>query len=433
MKIFILLLFISLSSFSQEKLSIIAVGEAEQDKDVLSFSEIENISSAPSEIKSKLLLVRQIVLKDFSFYRFKFEIKEDNSPKESYDFSIKFKYLNGLTIDLFDVKNKNVILSKSYGTSFNTQDIRRFSHSLANDLYRGMTGKNSIFNSKIVFVTDVHSTKTLLSKELYIMDFDGERKERLTFNNSVIISPSLSPDNSKIVYSLMELQQSVSSRGRSQKVKNINLYMMDLMTRKQTLVSNKLGINSGAIFDHSGENIYLTLTTSGNADIYKMNLSTQNLTKVTSHYSDDVDPSINEDGSLMTFLSGRSGRAMIYTMDPRSVEKDVKRVSYVGQFNAAPRFSKDGKEIVFSSWVDNCFDVYKIGSNGQNLVRLTKNFGSNEEASFSPDGEFIVFTSQKVISSKMAIQNVYIMNREGEIVAQVTDNFGKITSPRWSN
>src|SRR5690606_3855694 len=133
------------------------------------------------------------------------------------------------------------------------------------------------------------------------------------------------------------------------------------------------------------------------------------------------------------FLSGRSGRAMIYTMDPNGVEKDVKRISYVGRYNAAPRFSPDGKEIVFSSWVDNRFDLYKIDSNGVNLVRLTKNFGSNEEANFSPDGEFIVFTSLKVESSTRAKQNVYIMNREGEIVAQVTDNFGKSFSPRWSN
>ena len=164
-----------------------------------------------------------------------------------------------------------------------------------------------------------------------------------------------------------------------------------------------------------------------------MNLVTRRKTRVTKHFADDVDPHINEAGDLMTFLSGRSGRAMIYTLDPRGVDKNVKRISYVGRFNAAPRFSPDGKEIVFASWVDNRFDIYKIDSNGNNLVRLTKNFGSNEEPWFSPDGQFIVFSSQRVISRKKAVQDLYIMNREGEIIRKITSKYGKVYTPRWSN
>ena len=170
-----------------------------------------------------------------------------------------------------------------------------------------------------------------------------------------------------------------------------------------------------------------------NADIYQLNLSNGHKKKITSHYSDDVDPHINSDGSLMTFLSGRAGKAMIYTLDPKGREKNVKRISFVGRFNAAPRFNPDGTEIVFSSWVDDRFDIYRIGSNGENLVRLTKNFGSNEEPWFSPDGQFIVFTSQRVITRKRATQDVYIMDRDGEIIRKITSDYGKIFSPRWSN
>ena len=64
---------------------------------------------------------------------------------------------------------------------------------------------------------------------------------------------------------------------------------------------------------------------------------------------------------------------------------------------------------------------------------MTKAFGSNEEPSFSPDGEFIVFSSQKVINRRKAEQNIYIMNREGEIIKKLTANYGKSYTPRWSN
>jgi len=139
------------------------------------------------------------------------------------------------------------------------------------------------------------------------------------------------------------------------------------------------------------------------------------------------------DQIVMSFLSSRSGRAHIYTMNPDSTEGGLKRISFVGQFNATPRFSPDGKEIVFTSWVDNGFDLYRISSQGQNLSRLTKDFGSNEEPQFSPDGEFIVFTSKRVLSRTRAVQDIYIMNRDGEILGQLTQDFGRCFSPQWSN
>ena len=123
---------------------------------------------------------------------------------------------------------------------------------------------------------------------------------------------------------------------------------------------------------------------------------------------------------------------MIYLADTDGREKNVKRIGYVGQYNATPRFSPDGSEIVFSSWVDNRFDLYRIDSKGTELVRLTKNFGSNESPTYSNDGQFIAFSSQRVLSRKQAVQNIYIMDREGEIIGPVTENFGDCLSPRWS-
>jgi TolB protein len=177
----------------------------------------------------------------------------------------------------------------------------------------------------------------------------------------------------------------------------------------------------------------MTLTYTGNAEIYEMNLEDKTLRKMTNHFSSDVDPSVTFDGKLMSFLSDRSGRAMIYTMDPSGTEKDVKRISFVGQFNATPRFSPNGKEIVFSSWLDRSFDLFRIGSDGSNLIRLTKDFGSNEEPSYSNDGEFIAFTSERVLSKTRADKNIYIMDRDGEILGPITQGFGNCISPRWYN
>jgi TolB protein len=441
MKLIILLFMITLSlgTWGQSNLTVVAVGEAEVEKDLIGFV-TPKLDALNAQQATQMKELIEILKSDFDFYRNLF-IVEDKTIKKVSESKAKFvaefeilKESDGFYLEsvLKNIPGKVEVIKDKRKILF--QDIRPFSHALADTFYRSLTGKKSIFESKIVFVSDRTSTKGKVRKELYIMDFDGKRKQKLTSLNSMIISPALSQDNKKILYSLIEDRKKKNSSGVGyQNIKNLNLHLLDLETKKTKVISNELGINSGAIFNKNGESIYLTLSRQKNADIYKMNLKTGAKRKITNHFAEDVDPHINSDESLMTFLSGRPGKAMIYTLDPSSVEKNVKRISFVGRFNAAPRFNPKGTEIVFSSWVDDRFDIYRINSDGRNLVRLTKNFGSNEEPWYSPDGEFIVFTSQRVISRKKATQDVYIMNREGEIIRKITEGYGKIYTPRWSN
>ena len=443
--VFILLL--NLSAFSQD--AVIAVGEAEQDKDkmVIDDPEISSLTGNQKNLGSELI---DIVRNDFIFYKHKFN-NVDYSDKGKNSFStpnlpkwkeggvsyfIASKFENGPGADIeahfkvWSILGGKEIFSRSFKVS--KDNLRSKAHEISDSLYRSITGKSSIFNSKIFFVSDRTTSGKDIEKELYIMDFDGRRVDKLTNYNGVVMSPAISPDNSKIMFSLIASKKIVT-RNKVQIMKNNDLRVYDLKRQTISVVSDLPGINSGAIYTADGENIYLTLSYGGNADIYEKSLSGGKTRKVTSHYADEVDPSITKDGSLMTFLSSRSGKAHIYVMDPRQTEKDVKRISFVGQFNATPRFSPDGKEIAFTSWVDGAFDLYRISANGDNLVRLTKDFGSVEEPAYSPDGEFIIFTSKKMKSKTRAVQDIYIMNREGEILGQLTNDFGRCFSPRWTN
>ncbi len=450
MKIFLLFvaLFFHTQAFAQDSVAEIAVGEAGVDKDKFVVDEPE-LKSLSGEQKALAVEFIDILRNDFSFYRHKFNnVDYSDKGKESYtkpdlvkwkesgiSYFVATQVSSSWTRLEAKVRAWSVITGKEiYSETFRleSKNIRHQTHHIADGIYRAVTGKPSIFNSKIVFVSDRATFGKDTVKELYLMDFDGNRVEKLTNFHSVVISPTVAPDNSKIMFSLIATHKDVS-RTQLRITKNIDLKMYDLKSRSFSTVSDKPGINSGAIFSANGKVIYLTLSFSGNADIYEMDLGSGSMKKVTSHYADDVDPSITRDGSLMAFLSNRAGRANIYTMDPTQTEKDVKRISFVGQFNATPRFSPDGKEIVFSSWVDNGFDLYRIGADGNHLSRLTKDFGSNEEPVYSPDSEFIVFTSKRILSRTKAVQDIYIMNRDGEILGQLTQDFGRCFSPQWTN
>ncbi len=441
-KIFLIisLLFIH-TAHSQENesaLTIVAIGEAEQEKELISFIGPKTSSLGKSDQKLVVEAVK-IFKEDFAFYQHLFKVDQKkysklsqiSKPHYTVEMELSIIAKQPWLLATVSDKAKSAVLAKMRKKVL-LNNIRSFSHDFSNEIYKAITGKESIFKTKIAFVSDRTSRRKDIRKELYIMDFDGARRQRVTFNNSLIISPAISPDGSHAVFSLVDTVYKKRIGGGVAKIKNLNLYQMDLRTKKMEKISSKDGINSGAIYNRSGDSIYLTLSLGKNADIYKMNLKTKALRRITSHFSADVDPSINANENLLTFLSGRPGKAMIYTLEPSGTEKSVKRISFVGDFNAAPRFNPAGTEIVFSSWVDKRFDIYRIDSNGTNLVRLTKNFGSNEEPWYSPDGEFIVFSSQRVISRKKAVQDLYIMNRDGEIIKKITTNYGKVFTPRWA-
>lgn len=443
--IFLLLTLTSFSVFAQD--AVIAVGSADQEKDKLVVDYYEGRLSGDQRSLGNELL--EILRNDFAFYRHKFEtvdyadkggsFSQANFEKWgksgiTYWVASQFSPAGGSGIDArfkaYSVLTGKEIFSQTF--TIEKSQLRQKAHQVADAIYRSITGKPSIFNSKIVFISDRTTRGKNITKEIYVMDFDGRRVEKLTDFNSVVLSPAVSPDNSKIMFSLIATKKEVS-RQKTRNIKNIDLMVYDLGTKKFKTVSSRPGINSGAIFTGKGDSVYLTLSFSGNPDIYELDLNTDRMRKVTSHYSDDVDPSVTQDGKLMTFLSNRAGKAHIYTMDPSVTEKDVKRISFVGRFNATPRFSPDGREIVFSSWVDGTFDIYRIDSQGNNLVRLTKSDTSNEEPVFSPDGEFIVYTSKKRSSRGKAEQDIYIMNREGEVLGKLTHDFGQSSSPVWTN
>jgi TolB protein len=431
------------AAFAQDdNLTIVAVGEATIEKDKMIVQDAYTGSGLSAAQKNAATELVKLLRNDFSFYQNKFFLVEAAPNNTAFRQTTNYDYWNQkgvrflgtatvdkaagdnmkVTVIFEDIKNKKQIYNSSMTTSIS--GMRRVGHEMANAVYKQVVGKNSIFTSKIVFVSDRNSRGRKTVKEIYMMDFDGKNVNQVTNHGGIVMSPSMSADGRFLVYSLI-----TNAKGK----RNNDLYLMDMRTKSASILSNKEGVNSGAVFLTGGKKIALTLTVSGNAEIYEMDIDSKELRKITNHFSSDVDPSITADGSLMSFLSDRPGKAMIYTMDPRGTEANVKRISFVGQFNATPRFSPDGKEIVFSSWLDNSFDLFRISAEGQGLSRLTKDFGSNEDPSYSNDGEFIAFTSQRVLSRVKIDQNIYIMDRDGGILGAVTSGFGNCISPRWYN
>ncbi len=420
MKFLLLTLFLTASLHAEDNLKIVAIGQAEQEVEEIFFS-VKGLRSLKSN-KKKAQIAVEVFQNDFSYYRKLFKVQGRKSPvQKGHHVNFQFFDEGGLRLSV-TLSNRNGSKAK-FDAFLSVGNLRQKIHQINDNIYRQLTGKSSIFNSKIIFVSDKGSRRSHFVKELYSMDYDGGNKKQLTFHKGTVIGPALSYDKKKVLYSL--IRSSMHKR-------NVNLYMLDLETGKHQVISSRRGLNTGAVFFPGDKEIILTMSHEGNAELYKMELETKKLTRLTKHFAPDVDPSINVQGNVITFLSGRPGKPMIYIMDPSGIERSVKRIGYVGQFNATPRFSPDGREIAFSSWMDNRFDIFRIDANGMNLVRLTKDYGSNEDPTYSNDGQFVAFSSQRVISRRKAVNKVVIMDRDGEIFGPITEGFGNCITPRWS-
>jgi TolB protein len=94
-----------------------------------------------------------------------------------------------------------------------------------------------------------------------------------------------------------------------------------------------------------------------------------------------------------------------------------------------PRWSHDGKKIVFTSDRDGDPEIYVMNADGSNPVRLTRAPGRDAHPYFSRDGRKILFQSPR---ANGVDTNVYVMNSDGSNVIQLTRLKGFAGVPSYS-
>lgn len=296
---------------------------------------------------------------------------------------------------------------------FSRSKSKAIAHQVADAIIERITGLPGIFNTRIAMVCEQQE-----KKELYVMNFDGSGVQQISKHRSIVLSPAWSPDNKFIAYSVIAKNR--------KNVKNTNLYEYNLSANKVKLLSNKLGINSGAHYSPDGKDIALTMSFLGNADIFTLNRETKSVTRLTKTESVDVDPNFSPDGKYISFVSDRSGSSMIYRMNSDGTQ--TQRLTFAGKYNATPAWSPKNNKLAFASWIDGVFDIFLMNPDGTTLERLTKNQGLNEDPAFSSDGQWLVFSS-----NRSGQKNIYVMNLMGQSIKRLTFGLGNCTSPRWSN
>jgi TolB protein len=284
---------------------------------------------------------------------------------------------------------------------------RRVAHQVADDIVQQLTGQPGIALTWIAFVS-----KHGLGKEVYMMDYDGQRVRRITSTNSINLMPTWSPVAQRLAY--MSWRTGVPA---------IDILESDGKIARAPTAGGTMNISPD--WSPDGRLIVYASNASGNSEIYVLDTGAARSTRLTNSPAIDTSPSYSPKGREIAFTSDRSGSPQIYVMDAEGL--NARRITNDDDYADAAAWSPKGDKIAYATRRDGKFDIAVIDVATGAATRLTHAEGNNENPRWSPDGRHLVFAS-----SRSGSYDLYTMRADGSDVRRLTRG-GDCFTPDWSH
>jgi TolB protein len=308
------------------------------------------------------------------------------------------------------------MLAKRY--SGRADNPRIFAHQASDDIMT-LTQYRGVARTKIAFVSDRDTPRGgRVTKELYIMDYDGYHPRRVTVNNSINILPAWSPDGRSIAY--------VSYRQGPPLIFLASIY-------EGRSVPNLTGEHGNGqafapAFSPDGAKIAFASNRSGNTEVWVQNVDGTGARRLTSSPALDTAPCWSPTGQELAFTSGRSGTPQLYLMDSEGL--NVRRLTTVGGWNDACAWnpSKQYSEVAYTSRLEaGGFEIAVIDLASRQVRQITQGRGSCEYPSWSPNGRHLVFSC-----NRSGLWQITVADRLGTTVTTYP-SAGNNVYPDWGS
>lgn len=312
--------------------------------------------------------------------------------------------------ELFDVAKQERLLGLALTARSNA--MRDVAHQMADAIYEKILGVRGAFWTRIAYIT-----QTGLGKQaryaLMVADSDGFNPQTVVRSAEPLLSPSWSPDGSRLAYVSFE-------RGNS------SIYIQNISTGARELVTSFRGINGAPTFSPDGRRLALTLSRSGNPEIYVMDLGSKQLTQLTNQFGIDTEPTWSADGSAIYFTSDRGGRPQIYRVP--SSGGSATRVTFQGNYNATATVSYDGKKIAVAQGSGNNYRIAMMDSSLGSPRWSTLSPGSLDESpSFAPNASMVLYAARE---GRRGV--LYAVSADARVRQRLVLADGDVREPAWS-
>lgn len=315
---------------------------------------------------------------------------------------------DSIAVDLWahDALRRQALFGRHYEAP--ASEARAIAHMFANTVLEEFTGTAGPFGTRVAYVVQQGRTK-----ELSLVDMDGHGPLRLTQAGSLALNPAWSRDGRYLYYT-------------SYLLGDPDLYLLDLTTWKNWVVSRRRGIDLSGRDSPDGKELLLVLSDEGNAEIYRMEKASRKTVRLTQNPGIDVAPTWSPDGKQIAFVSDRMGNPHLFVMDRDG--KDVRRLTTAGSHNGDPEWSPRGDLIAFTGKDERgAFQVYVVDPAGRQVRQLT--FGPRDtlDPSWSPDGRFLAVSSTRDGQSA-----IYVFRLGGSEFRRISPPGEVAAQPAWS-
>lgn len=354
----------------------------------------------PGEMLSRPTSADQLNYRDFRVLNQEYVVVGSVKATETGAYEVRY--------GLYDVSREKELLSESYRPP--ESQLRDVAHAISDRIYEELTGIQGAFSTKILYVT--HNRRASHPYQLQYADADGARVHTIVRSRQPIMSPSWSPDGSKIAY--------VSFEGDGLP----KIYVHDLGTAKRRVVAQYRGINGAPAWSPDGQKLAITLSKDGNPEIYTVDLNSGALDRLTNNYAIDTEPRWMPDGDHLMFTSSRSGGPQIYELNVH--DKSTRRVSFEGAYNARPDITPDGRYLIYVHRRNGSFNV-GVQDLQRGTFDIVTQTNMDESPSVAPNGSMIIYGTQH--RGTGVLQAVSI---DGRVKVELPSKEGEVREPAWS-
>lgn len=127
----------------------------------------------------------------------------------------------------------------------------------------------------------------------------------------------------------------------------------------------------------------------------------------------------------IAFVSNRTGNKEIYLIDFDG--ENLIQITHNGSINILPRWTADGKKLLYTSYMKRNPDLYAIDLSSRKNYRISYQTGINASPAWSPDGEKMVLMLKHNDRS-----HLFLMKVGAKKSIRLTSGKVNYTSPSWS-
>ena len=304
---------------------------------------------------------------------------------------------------LLDVLKQNQLLAMEFNITPAQQ--RTTAHKIADLIYEKLTGEKGVFATRITYVNKLNGRYAL-----QVADADGFNPQTVVSSKEPIISPSWSPDGTKLAYVSFEKKKPI-------------VFVQSLLSGQRMVLANFKGNNSAPAWSPDGTKLAIVLTYSANSQVYVIGADGTGLQQLSFSTGIDTEPEWSPDGAYIYFTSNRGGGPQIYRMPSSGGE--AKRVTFEGSYNVSPHISPDGKLLTYVKQDAKGFRI-AVQDLATGQVQTLSETTQDESPSFAPNGRMILYATS--IGGKGSLAAVSV---DGRVKQRLIDNGGDVREPSW--